>query len=120
LLRRQLSHLGGPFVGTRASVGCLDVAVALTDDELARAPIVAYEFGNHCSHTTLVDFTAVRVTDGRRELPPIDPRHELRPLHLDAWSSGDERIAYASSTAGRVCVDLRRLDADHPGPPAWT
>lgn len=117
--------LGRPFVGTRSSVGCLDVAVALTDDDLAHSPVVSYQFGNHCSAGTLVDLGAVHVVAGdqRVALAPIDPRHEIQPMHLDAWSSGDERIAYAPETGAAptvVCVDLGRLDADHPGPPAWT
>ena len=120
-------NLGGDFIGKRTSVGCLDVAVALTDDGLAHAPIVAYQFGNRCTHRTLVDLAAVRVTgtvgDHQVELARIDPRHEIAPMHLDAWSSGDERIAYEPApgmSPGVVCVDLGKLDAGAPGPPVWT
>ena len=113
-------NVTGEFVGTRSTIGCLDVAVTLTDDDLAPRPIIAYQFGNSCMHETIVDFTAVHVlavnADGRRiALAPYDPRHELRPMQLDAWTSGDERIAYQSTDLAAppttVCVDLGRIDA---------
>jgi hypothetical protein len=120
----HFQNVRSEFVGTRAQVGCLDVAVALTDDATAPPPIVAYEFGNRCSHQTIVDFSAVRVfatgADGARiELRPYDPKSELRPMQLDAFTSGDERIAYQSpwpSPPPVVCVDLSGLDHDHPTP----
>jgi hypothetical protein len=123
----HFATITGPFVGTRVSVGCLDVAIALTEDDLAPSPIISYELGNSCFHETMVDFSAVHVVattaDGRQlVLSPFDPRGELKPLQLDAWTAGDERIAYRSDDAfvpTTVCVDLGRLDANHPTDPQW-
>jgi hypothetical protein len=114
--------LTSPFVGTHAQVGCLDVAVALTDDAKAPAPIVAYQFGNRCAHQTIVDFTAVHVFvtgagGSHIELHPYDPKQEIRPMQLDAFTSGDERIAYNAlwmSPPVGVCIDLGGLDRDQP------
>jgi hypothetical protein len=114
--------LTSPFVGTRAQVGCLDVAVTLTDDALAPPPIIAYQFGNRCAHQTIVDFTAVHVfvtgaDGGPIELHPYDPKNELEPMQLDAFTSGNERIAYRAPwevPPVSVCVDLSGLDHDHP------
>jgi len=121
------STLTAPFVGSRVTVGCLDVAVALTDDETAPSPVVAYSFGNNCFHQTIVDLSAVRVfgvqADRTRvELAAYDPRRELRPMQLDALTAGSERIAYRSAAAPapqEVCVDLGRLDADAPPSEQW-
>jgi hypothetical protein len=114
-----------PFIGTRADVGCLDVTVALTEDNVAPGPIVAYQFGNKCFHQTLVDFTSVRVVatthEGKQvELRAEDPRGELKPMQLDAWTAGDERIAYNGATGiDHVCVDLGRFDGNPSAPPMW-
>jgi hypothetical protein len=114
-----------PFIGARASVGCLDVAVALTEDDVAPPPIVAYQFGNHCFHQTIVDLSAVQVTvrtgdGGEIALAARDPRNEIVPMQLDAWSAGVERIAYAMPAgvaARELCIDLGDLDANAPAPP---
>lgn len=120
----NFQNLASSFVGTRVQIGCLDVAISLTDDAIAPPPIVAYELGNRCGHQTIVDFSAVHVfatgADGARvELRAYDPKTELRPMQLDAYTSGDERIAYQSpwpSPPATVCVDLSGLDHDHPTP----
>ena len=115
-----------PFVGTRTSVGCLDVAIAMTDDQTAPGPIVSYQFGNHCLHQAIVDLASVRVMaltrDGARlELHAYDPRGEIKPMQLDAWTAGDERIAYDTPyPLEKVCVDLGRFDGDLASAPAWT
>jgi|HubBroStandDraft_6_1064221.scaffolds.fasta_scaffold69518_5 hypothetical protein len=120
-------NVSGPFVGTRVTVSCLDVAVTLTQDELAPDPVVSYEFGNSCFHETIVDFSAVHVVattaDGQQvPLSAFDPRGEIKPLQLDALTSGDERIAYRASNPvamTSVCVDLGGLDAKYPTDPQW-
>jgi hypothetical protein len=119
------STLTKPFVGTRASVGCIDVAVALTEDQTAPGPIVAYQFGNHCFHQAMIDFTAVSVVatthDGTKlELQAHDPRGEIKPMQIDAWTAGDERIAYdTTGQVDQVCVDLGRFDGNRDAGPYW-
>ncbi len=105
-----------PFPGKRVALGCLDVAVTLTDDARAPGPIVEYSFGNRCLHGTLVDFSSVRAfaysdTGVATELRAHDPSHELRPLGLDALWMGRERIAYDGAPAGDdvLCVDIGAL-----------
>jgi hypothetical protein len=114
-----------PFVGTRANVGCIDVAVAMTEDQTAPGPIVSYQFGNHCFHQAMIDFTSVRVVATTRdglelELHPNDPRGELKPMQIDAWTAGDERIAYDTPhPLEKICVDLGRFDGNRDAGPAW-
>jgi hypothetical protein len=114
-----------PFVGMRTSVGCIDVAIAMTDDQTAPGPIVSYQFGNHCLHQAMVDLASVRVMaltrDGARlELHAYDPRGEIKPMQLDAWTAGDERIAYDTPyPLEKVCVDLGRFDGDPAGVAQW-
>jgi hypothetical protein len=114
-----------PFVGTRANVGCIDVAVALTDDQTAPGPIVSYQFGNHCFHQAMIDLTSVRVVATTRdglelELHANDPRGEIKPMQIDAWTAGDERIAYDTPhPLEKVCVDLGRFDGNRDAGPAW-
>ncbi|MBV8762192.1 MAG: hypothetical protein JO257_33180 [Deltaproteobacteria bacterium] len=105
-----------PFPGKRVALGCLDVAVTLTDDARAPGPIVEYSFGNRCMHSTVVDFSSVHVvayTDAgaATDVHPRDPRHELRPLGLDALWMGSERISYEGAPTGAdvLCVDVGSL-----------
>jgi hypothetical protein len=115
------STLTTEFVGSRVQVGCIEIAVALTEDETAPPPIVSYQFGNGCLHQTQIDLSQIRVTGVTAdhttvELRAHDPRHELRSMRLDALTSGDERIAYdgAPSALQEVCVDFGRLDPNAP------
>ena len=116
-----------PFVGTRANVGCIDVAVAMTEDQTAPGPIISYQFGNHCFHQAMIDFTQVRVVATTRddaqqiELHANDPRGEIKPMQIDAWTAGDERIAYDTPhPLEKICVDLGRFDGNPDAVPAWT
>src|SRR5580704_13081919 len=86
-----------PFVGKRVALPCLDVAVAMTDDNLATSPVVRYSFGNRCTHATTVDLGAVPAyglaANGEHvAMHACDPRHELRPLPIDGWWRGSESI----------------------------
>ncbi len=106
-----------PFPGKHISVGCLDVALTLTDDRLAPPPVVEYSFGNGCLHSTLVDLTAARVVgryvDGSVvELSPYDPKHELLPLPIDGMWYGQEEIAYVAGERppDEVCIDASRIN----------
>ncbi len=64
----------------------------------------------------MVDFSSVRAiaySDAgiATELRAHDPKHELRPLGLDALWMGSERIAYEGAPAGDdvVCIDVGSL-----------
>jgi hypothetical protein len=98
------------FPGKRIALGCIDLAVTLTDDRLAPGPIVEYSFGNRCMHAATVDLSAVRAVVDGHAVQAFDPRHELKPLRLDALWMGDERIAYRGATTGNViCLDVGPL-----------
>lgn len=105
--------------GQRATLGCLDVSVALrrhTD----HAALVEYDFGNRCDGPSPVDLAAVRVigrtADGRAvPLAPYDPDGEIRPLPLDGRATGHEAIAYQATGQARVtqvCVDAAAIAHD--------
>ncbi len=117
----------GPFPGHRVDLACLDLAVTLTDDQLAPPPIVEYSFGNRCTHSTIVDLPSVRAVgkfaDGAvAELTARDPKHELAALPIDGWWHGREEISYASAD-GRVpsvvCVDVGGVDRSGDGSSRW-
>ncbi len=112
-------HVVAPFPGERIALPCLDLAVTLTDDARATSPVVQYSFGNHCTHAAIVDLGAVRAVgrygDGDdRELHAYDPRHELKPLPLDAWWASSEEIMYVADDSGPtpnvVCLDVGRAE----------
>ena len=107
------------FVGQRATVGCLDVAVDRRGDH-AGAAVLAYTFGNRCDGPAVVDLAWAQVI-GRAEsgaeiaLTPYDPKRELRPLKLDGRISGGESIAYPSEEPlGQVCVDVASIAQQRP------
>jgi hypothetical protein len=109
----------GPWPGGRVALSCLDLAVEVYRSDQVTGPVVAYRFGNHCTHDAIVDLAAARViawdASGRElHLAPIDPRHEIRPLALPALTSGEERIEYngdfAERDLDRVCVYLEAVD----------
>ncbi len=108
-----------PWPGGLVALSCLDLAVEVYRTDQVAGPVVAYRFGNHCTHDAIVDLTSVRViawdASGRElHLAPYDPRHEIRPLALPALTSGEERIEYdgdfAERDLARVCVYLEALD----------
>ncbi len=116
-----------PFPGKRVELACLDLSVTLTDDDRAPSPIVEYNFGNRCTHATVVDLVSVRAVgrydDGRTaELMPRDPKHELAVLPIDGWWHGHEEIAYASadgSVPNVVCLEVGRIDRSGDGAERW-
>jgi hypothetical protein len=118
-----------PFPGKRVSLHCLDLAVTLAEDRGATSPVVAYNFGNRCTDTSLVDLAAVRAVarqaDGSRvPLHAFDPEHELRPLPLYAWWHGSEEVEYVASAqdapnVAEVCVDVGQIEPAYPNAEHW-
>ena len=113
----SFSSYPSSFPGARATVGCLDVAAALTGGTL-QGPVVQYTVGNRCDQVTIVDFSAVRAhsAPGAHLGPPMlpfDPRRELRPLPIEARMVITEQIEYrhAGPAVGRgLCVDVGGLN----------
>ena len=112
------THRFDGFTGTRVELQCLDVALALTQDDRAPSPVIAYSFGNRCGNSTVVDLASVRVigrdrAGHRSELHARDPNHELQPLRLDGWWSGEEHIAYVADDHDAqtdVCIEVGHID----------
>jgi len=104
------------FVGPRATVGCLDVAVHRRTDLADHAAVLEYQFANRCRAPAVVDLASVRVVSaGGRPLAPYDPRRELVPLTIDGRLAGTEAIAYPSGDPlDRVCVDVASLARTTP------
>jgi hypothetical protein len=120
------SHRQQAFPGSRATVGCLDIAVERRGD-LAVGPVLGYQFANRCDRALTIDLGAVAVV-GRDasgadvRLAPYDPGAELHAAALDGRSSGGEALAYVVSPASpamlQVCVDVATLAMPVPGEPA--
>lgn len=110
---------GRTFVGQRATIGCLDVAVARRADYEHHA-VLAYRFGNRCNQPVRVDLAGLavigRLADGREvALAPHDPALELRPLRLDGRIAGGEAIAYpAPEPVVQICVDAASIVRGQP------
>jgi hypothetical protein len=115
---------GEPFLGERATAGCLDLAVDVKRDAVATGPVVQYQFGNRCDRAATVDLASVRVT-GRTasgeevQMVAYDPYGEIRALPLDARASGRERIEYrtARDFGGdviAVCVGIGSIAPSEP------
>jgi len=106
------SDIHGSFDGQRQTIGCVDIAVAKSDDASGEGPVVSYAFGNRCRYPVALDFTAIhvrgRTADGAiHELVAFDPQHEIQPLSIDALITGRENIEYvAREPMVEVCVDL--------------
>jgi hypothetical protein len=107
----------GGFLGPRATIGCLDVAVERRPD-LPIGPVLDYQFANRCDRPTTIDLAAVAVVgrgaDGADiALRPYDPHAELRPVPLDGRNTGAEQLAYpARGPIAQVCVDVATLAGD--------
>lgn len=119
-------YVTAAFAGVRATIGCLDVAVAREPD-LEGAAVLAYSFGNGCDGPETIDLGAV-VVRGRTAsgaeitLAPEDPDGEIRPLPVDGHLVGRESLAYGSAYASaeplvQICVDLASIG--HGSPPSW-
>jgi hypothetical protein len=108
---------GAGFAGERATVGCLDVAVAGRWGGGA-APVrqaVEIDFANRCDEPVVVDFRGLRAVgrdDLGREVPLVvgDPRGEIRPLDLEARTAGREVLELTPAQA--------RPAGSGAGPPA--
>jgi hypothetical protein len=116
----SFSFVARPAEATRATVGCLDLAITLESPlAFARHPVLAYEFGNRCDHPAIVDLDTVVVgydTRGRlHTLQPYDPAREIRPALLDGRTRGRERIAYPTGIALiDVCIDAAAIIRENP------
>jgi len=105
---------GAAFAGQRATVGCLDVAVARRADRESSA-VLQYQFGNRCNRDVEVALGRVaviaRFADGSEEaLVPYDPRFQIRPARLSGRLTGQEAIAYPTPRrALQVCADLSTI-----------
>jgi hypothetical protein len=115
---------GEPFLGERATAGCLDLAVDVKRDAVATGPVVQYAFGNRCDRAATVDLASVRVT-GRTasgeevQMVAYDPYGQIRALPIDARSYGRERIEYrtAREFGGdviAVCVGIGSIAPSEP------
>lgn len=122
----SFGYLMTTFDGERATVGCLDVAVAREPD-LEGAAVLKYSFGNRCDGPETIDLGSVAVR-GRTAsgaevvLVPEDPEGEIHPLALDGHIVGHESLAYASAFASseplvQICVDLASIG--HGAAPSW-
>lgn len=106
--------IDGIFLGQRATVGCLDIAIQRRVDHEAK-PVLAYRLGNRCNRAVEVDLLHVAVvghtTDGREvALAPYDPRGEVRPALLDGRLVASEALAYtARGPVDRICVDAASI-----------
>ena len=111
------------FPGTRATVGCLDVAASLTGGTVQRGPVIQYTVGNRCDRVTIVDFSAVRARSSAGPtlgptMMPFDPQRELRPLMMEARSVISEQIEYrhtAPAVGHALCVDVAGLNGSSAG-----
>lgn len=117
----------GAFPGTVQTIGCVEIGVGTATDQYATGPVIAYSFGNRCTHAVTLDLATVRAVgrdaDGReRTLTAFDPRGELRPVPLDGlWSAREqiEYIAVESAQLVSVCVDIGGVDASAPRTERW-
>jgi hypothetical protein len=105
---------GAAFVGQRATVGCLDVAVARRADYESNA-VLQYQFGNRCNGPVEVNLGRVavmaRFADGSEEaLVPYDPGFAIRPVRLSGRLTGQEAIAYPTPRkALQICAELSAI-----------
>lgn len=111
------------FAGERATVGCLDVAVAARSGMVGSieppGQVVEVTFANRCDHPAVVDFPAMRTvgrddTDRERPLMIYDPQGVLRPLTLEARTWGQEVIELRTAVdrtdhVHAACLDVGAL-----------
>jgi len=113
----------GVSAGSRATFGCIDLAVSRARDSEAGA-LIDYFVGNRCEQRVMVDLSHVRVvgrTDAGAEvaLTAYDPRRELAPKLLAAQWTGRARIEYrGADTVASICVDLGEVGGA-PAPERW-
>ena len=111
------------FPGTRTTVGCLDVAVAVVSSTQQQGSVIQYTVGNRCDRVATVDFSAVHARSAAGaslgpRMAPFDPRAELRPLRMEARTVITEAIEYRHVTPGigdGVCIDVAQLDGPARG-----
>jgi hypothetical protein len=114
----------GTFPGTRVQLGCLDVAVAMRPDDVARGRVVRYSIGNGCWHPVVVDLASIRAYEpaGQFQLHAYDPKRELAPVRLEAKWMADESIQYLDDfgdSGGSICIDVGGIDASVPRTERW-
>jgi hypothetical protein len=115
------------FGSARATVGCLDVAIAGRWGRSGSiGQVIEFDFGNRCDRPVTVDFTALHAfgVDERGQghaLAIHDPRGEVRPLGLEARTVGREvlelRRRAAVTRLRSACVDVARIVAG--AAPLW-
>jgi hypothetical protein len=105
---------GAVFEGLRATIDCLDIAIARRFNYDGHA-VLQYRFANRCNRPIRVDLGGVAVVgqfaDGSQlPLRPYDPAGELQPARLDGRFTGREAIAYPlPGKLLQVCVDASTI-----------
>jgi hypothetical protein len=119
----SVAHASGAW--TR--LDCVELAVARSFDRYRPGPppydrpVVEVSLGNVCAHPATVHFERLvwtLVSDaGTYALRVSDPRHELRPLALDAYGEAREKLqlegdlaAWRPAANARLCADVTRFE----------
>jgi hypothetical protein len=116
----SFSFVARPAEATRATIGCLDLAITPQSPLASAHAVLAYEFGNRCDHPAVIDLGTATVVghDAAGQVHPLvphDPDGEIRPAWLDGRSRGRERIAYPSGIAlSDICVDAAGIVREVP------
>ncbi len=120
----SFSDYMGPFPGTQARVGCLDVAVELVPDTLATGAVARFALGNRCNQPTAVNFDLVvaRRLGDRGEwiyIAATDPKNELRPLTLSPCNAVVELFEFVlpEQSQGDLCLEISQINGPGGGPP---
>lgn len=110
-----------PDVDARSlrAAGCIEVAFGVREPiEPADVALLTARFGNRCLRPAAFDLDSVVLTgharDGSaRTLRFVDPRDEIQPLHLDAGTSGVEKIRLSGGADDlqTICIDVSRVVA---------
>ncbi len=99
-------------------IGCLQLALVLQEDRLARGPVVRVTFFNSCQRAIEVDLGAFVVTaryrDGRQHpMQVYDPKGVIRPGVLDSYGQGWEVLEYHPAIRDSVSMDISEGELVH-------
>ncbi len=102
--------------GAVRTLACLDVGFAISTPR----PLLEMHVGNHCVRAERFDLAqlAIHATgeDGaERSVHMVDPREEIKRVHVGAMERGHERIRLSGlDDVTRICFDVSAVATDAP------
>jgi hypothetical protein len=103
--------------------GCVEIGALAARRAEAHGPVLVVYVGNLCDHSVAIDMSKLSVVGGNYHgattvMVPYDPDHEIEPVRINGFASGEEWIELSGTTpvedVGWLEVDIGSVVPEVP------